>query len=176
MVTEKLLNVGCFEESGNYWEKIGYDKNGNIINFENSNGVWYNKEYDKNNNLIYKKDSDGYWEKMGYDSNENINEISEEATKKSNTHSKKRVKKKRRKVKLSNEQLKEIIERIRMGERGETIKSKFKLGDKNLYRIKKELNMPRKLKGESIRLPDNYFNPKNIRDRVNNILFDMGYI
>ena len=101
--------------------------------------------------------------------------MAEDTTKKTAAPTKKKVKKTRKKVNLTNDQLKEVIESIQAGEKGKTLKTKYGLNDGILYKIKKELKMSRKVKNDESPLPENYFSPINIQNRVDNILFDMGY-
>ena len=50
-----------------YWKKLNYNDNGDIILVNDSNGLWVKRKYDDNHNVIYFEDNSGFWYKKEYD-------------------------------------------------------------------------------------------------------------
>jgi len=101
-----------------------------------------------------------------------------EETKKPDTQKKSPLKGKKKKVypELKTEQLKEIIDLLQEKKKPEDIQKKYNISSSLLTRIKSELRKQRRPVKDFDGLPKNYFVVRSIGDRVDNILFDRGYV
>lgn len=70
-IRDKNSRLIYFEDSSGYWNKYGYDLEGNDIYCESSRGYWRKSEYDSDGNKIYYEISFGFWSKYEYDSGGN---------------------------------------------------------------------------------------------------------
>jgi DNA invertase Pin-like site-specific DNA recombinase len=77
---------------------------------------------------------------------------------------------------LDTQQIKEIIDLLQDKTNSQNILKKYNISPSLLNRIKTELRKERRVKGDYDGLPKNYYVVRSIGDRVNNILYDRGYV
>lgn len=105
-----------------------------------------------------------------------MGEVAKVDDKKTKAVSKGKGKNKKTPVQLSNDELTEIIYKIREGKSNKQLTKENKINPGMINKIKVELSVPRREKKEGDTLPSFYFSPRNISQRVDNILYDMGYV
>ena len=75
--------------------------------------------------------------------------------------------------KLSSDKLQDIINRLQNNEK--VTAKQYNQSQQTINKIRQELRKPRKEVEQGDPLPENYFLPKSIQHRVDNLLYDLGY-
>ena len=76
---------------------------------------------------------------------------------------------------MTKEEVLDCVQSLMEGENVD-IQKRYKTSVSTANKIRSELKKPRKPKGENDKLPECYFLPRTISQKVDCVLFDLGYV